>query len=196
MKFIGVLLVLLSFEAFGMTFVDRGDGTLEVSGAINDSDYARFKDATANGKVRTVVFKNSRGGDVQTGNLIAGLLQSLKVETVVEGFCRSQCAITFLAGHKRRMNEGAYLGFHSAYRYDGMGMWWPGVIAQRQIFKEAAGDKYDDGLMELAGNLPRNQFLVVKANAPTVLCVFDKEYKPETCVAFKDKNAYDLGVLN
>lgn len=55
----------------------------------------------------------SGGGRVPEARGLIRLVTERRLETVARGDCLSACALVFMAGSVRRMDDGARLGFHS-----------------------------------------------------------------------------------
>jgi hypothetical protein len=92
------------------------NGVVWIKGEIDQYDYSRFYDA-----VRGIppggapVNLDSPGGNVQAGLDIGNYIHGYGFSTKVHSgsFCTSICAAIWLAGTRRFIEAGAYIGFHS-----------------------------------------------------------------------------------
>jgi hypothetical protein len=92
------------------------NGIVWIKGEIDQYDYGRFYDA-----VRGIppggatVNLDSPGGNVQAGLDIGNYIHGYSFATKVDAgsFCTSICAAIWLAGTRRFIEAGAYIGFHS-----------------------------------------------------------------------------------
>ena len=96
---------------------DPGISVIAIEGEMMEDDGATFAKLAATMHNRVVVEFNSPGGSVIAGLQIGRLIQLKHYITVVpHGMtCASACAITWLAGAPRVMQQGARIGFHSAF---------------------------------------------------------------------------------
>ena len=116
------LIVLLLVAAFllGTALVSpmemhvEGD-RLIITGPLSGLELTQFSSAlTPN--VKTIVLKDSGGGDFPAGVNLAEMIRYKKLNTVVQGRCVSSCANAFLGGVERRLaNRVSYVGFHGHY---------------------------------------------------------------------------------
>jgi len=86
--------------------LDLEGSRLLVSGILDGSSVATFKDHLASGQVRTVVFENSLGGTPEVAAEYARAIQARGVNTEVKGQCQAACAFAFLAGKEHRFGRG------------------------------------------------------------------------------------------
>ena len=95
------------------TFVLPGTTTLLLLGETSANDLYDLSRAVFNYKVDTIVLKGP-GGDLEAAFAIADFIIEKKLSTVVpkNTECASACALIFLAGSKRTLEEGSRLGFH------------------------------------------------------------------------------------
>jgi hypothetical protein len=105
---------------------------LHLMGRVDKSDWDIWKEAIYKyeGKIDTVVFHQSPGGDSVTGRNIGRSIRKLGWRTVVAGRCMSACANMFLGGKQRlfssRLNEEpTVLGYHGSYDK------WTGEVNKR-----------------------------------------------------------------
>lgn len=98
---------------------------MSVMGKIEGNDGWNFKRALANNPaVDTIVLVHQPGGRATEMEIIAGVIQEKKLNTIALGHCMSACAHIFLAGEKRQFAAGfplknTHLGYHSSYHSAG-----------------------------------------------------------------------------
>ena len=95
---------------------------LYLSGNVTATDWAAWQEAFVRfkGRIDTVVFHQSPGGDSATGRRIGQSIRDRKLKTVVAGRCVSACANMFLGGAERefaasRLKIPPVLGYHGSY---------------------------------------------------------------------------------
>jgi membrane-bound ClpP family serine protease len=89
---------------------------VDLDGEIDVYDYNKFWNAVrAIPPGKAMVILNSPGGNVQAGISIGYFIHSNGFMTAVDngGICASMCAAIWLAGERRFIQTGAFLGFHS-----------------------------------------------------------------------------------
>ena len=79
---------------------------LRVSGTLDGTALAGFKEHLASGKVRTVMFENSMGGSADVAESYAAAIRAAGVRTEAIGQCHAACAYAFLAGTEHRFGRG------------------------------------------------------------------------------------------
>jgi hypothetical protein len=87
-----------------------------LKGEIDKSDYEKFYNATmAIPPGKAMVILDSPGGNVLAGVAIGGLIHANSYTTIVDNgaVCVSMCSAIWLAGKRRFIEAGAFLGFHS-----------------------------------------------------------------------------------
>lgn len=94
--------------------------TLIMSGPVEGSDLARFKDQLATGAVKLIVLHESPGGDLWNGLQIGERVRDEGLPTAVSGKCQSACGLIFLGGVRRTFSDGRSLeqsmvGLHGAF---------------------------------------------------------------------------------
>lgn len=58
---------------------------------------------------------NSAGGDVEAAFYMADLIIDYELDTNVNGTCESACTLMLLAGERRTVERGSWVGFHQSY---------------------------------------------------------------------------------
>ena len=93
-------------------FYDTNLAKEEVNAEINweDADYI-YKILLENPNL-TRMQLNSGGGLVEAAKYISDLVIDFELDTYVIGECSSACVDIFLAGNKRVLQKGSWLGFH------------------------------------------------------------------------------------
>jgi len=87
----------------------------------------------------TVLELNSSGGSMTAATYFADIVIDYELDTKVDGSCESSCTTIFLAGEKRTIERGSWLGFHQSY-------WEPEYISQfyeREKDAEGWNDPFD-----------------------------------------------------
>ncbi|WP_162891710.1 COG3904 family protein [Profundibacter amoris] len=90
----------------------RGD-TILISGDIDFGTYDAIKSLLEETPEQiTTVRLDSNGGRIYAARGIARILIWHRLDTEVDKRCVSACTLVFLAGYRRKLREGAQLGFH------------------------------------------------------------------------------------
>ena len=58
---------------------------------------------------------NSAGGDIEAAFYMADLIIDYELDTNVNGTCESACTLILLAGQRRTVERGSWVGFHQSY---------------------------------------------------------------------------------
>ena len=109
-----------STHSAAMTLKEVGD-QLILSGPVVDGDASKVRQSLANNPaIRTVILRNSPGGDVPTGYEIGNLMREKGLRTAVSGYCYSSCSRMFLGGKGRVFTDDyplslTHVGFHGHY---------------------------------------------------------------------------------
>lgn len=82
--------------------------------------------------VEVVVFE-SNGGRVVEGRKVYDLIKEKQLSTAVNTYCRSACALAFMAGRNRWLGAGGQIGFHAP---SGVGLDQARVIASVEKFEQ------------------------------------------------------------
>ena len=95
---------------------------LYLGGGVVRTDWAAWQEAMTrfDGKISTIVFHDSGGGDSLAGRRIGEDIRKRKLDTVVLGRCSSACANMFLGGVARQYAAAqprvhTVLGYHGSY---------------------------------------------------------------------------------
>lgn len=94
--------------------------TITISGMIESGDADRFR-SIANANPRAIVMLESPGGEVATALAIGAMINKAGMTTFVGSqiTCASSCALVWLAGRRRVLQQGSRVGFHASYRFEG-----------------------------------------------------------------------------
>jgi hypothetical protein len=85
-------------------------------------------------EVRTLRLQ-SPGGRVAEARGLVGVVRAFALATAARGDCASACTLVFIAGHSRRLDPGARLGFHGyALRAPVFGM----IDPDRELARDSA----------------------------------------------------------
>lgn len=113
--------LLVATTAAAMDFKVVGD-QLIMSGGIDGSELAKLRDIAAEhgGEIRTVVLRDSPGGDLWTSLRVGEYIRERGWRTAVSGICFSGCALMYLSGVSRHFTDDkpvvrTQLGFHATY---------------------------------------------------------------------------------
>lgn len=110
--------------ALSMTIVSTGEQMI-ASGTIGANDCASMRQRIiGNDYLRTVILRNSHGGDIGEMDCLSALISDHHLNTAVSGFCESACAVVFLAGVERRFTDdypgtSTWVGLQSFYDTQG-----------------------------------------------------------------------------
>ncbi len=122
---LALVLMLVPARQAGAMQIERDGDQLVLSGPVVAGDLDRIKGALdAAPAVRTVILRNSLGGDAPTGYRVGELIRARGLRTAVSGFCISSCSRMFLGGVERAFTDDlpptrTFVGFHG--HYDGQG---------------------------------------------------------------------------
>jgi hypothetical protein len=100
------------------------DDQIIMSGRIDGSELVRLWDIAAERRtprMRTVVLRDSPGGDLRTSITAGDFIREQGWNTAVSGYCFSGCALIFLGGKQRFFTDDraplqTQLGFHGTYQ--------------------------------------------------------------------------------
>jgi hypothetical protein len=202
-----------STRSTAMTLREVGD-QLILSGPVVDGDASKVRQALANNPaIRTVILRNSPGGDVPTGYEIGNLMREKGLRTAVSGYCYSSCSRMFLGGKDRMFTDDyplllTHVGFHGHYFVEGPGRGKLDVqlVVRRGLKKwiiQHSDGRADPDLVERWINIPVNigmihffhPQLAQERKTATFFC--ERGPAPGTgvlgCEAIA-KNALDLGI--
>jgi hypothetical protein len=197
-----LLLCSLSVQAMDMFRVDE---TLVLSGPVVREDAQNFEKMLDAAPIRTVLFRDSNGGDLKAGYAIGERIRRDQLNTAVIGHCASSCAVMFMGGVQRQMVGGkrlkdTRLGFHGPHKK-----------ASKQVDERGISRLYD--WIMTASNGQFNQNLLHKAlyiTAPKDIMFFyfpdaDSNHvwfcrqgvkpRPARCEAQQEANAITSAVL-
>ena len=125
---------------------------IHLSGKVDKTDWAAWEEALQRnaGKVDTVVFHDSPGGDSTTGRRIGHSIREKGLRTVVAGHCASACANMFLGGSVRQFasrddKHEIVLGYHGSYNKKTKAV---NMKKNGSYFSELTDGKMDDELIE------------------------------------------------
>jgi hypothetical protein len=220
-RFSRVVMILLALGGLvfstvsnAMTLTEFGD-QLILSGPVVAGDTKKVRDALAgNANIRTVILRNSRGGDVPTGYEVGDLMRAKGFRTAVSGYCYSSCSRMLLGGKERVFTDDypllqTHVGFHGHYFTTGPknGQLHEQLVHSRGlkewIIRHSDG-KADPDLVERWINIPVGAGLIhffhpqlaQRRKASTFFC--ENGPKPGFGVLGCEpisKNALDLGII-
>jgi hypothetical protein len=188
----------------------RLDGSrLLVMGMLDGSASAAFVEQLASTKVRTVVFEDAFGGNVDVARSYAEAIRSSGVQTEVRGQCHAACAYAFLAGQSHRFARGGQINgllipVATRPKQEELASRWRGEGAQRTLaeFTSTPGTASTQVTPVPADNW-RPEHGVLFTSSPTLFGrVYNAFYCDGTqgrdftkCELLSDADPYLLGVL-
>ena len=140
---------------------------LILSGPVVARDHEAVVSALgANPQIRTVILRNSPGGDAPTGYQLGELFRQKSLQTAVSGYCYSSCSRLFLGGKERYFTDDyppAYtqIGFHGHYdRYGDLNAASVTELHLKDWIIRYSDGKADPALVERWINIPRGNGLI------------------------------------
>jgi hypothetical protein len=209
---LGAFVLAPSSSAMNLKLV--GD-QLILNGPVEPGDDSNIQGALAeNPAIRTVILRNSPGGDVRTAYAISNLIRAKQLRTAVSGYCYSACSRLFLAGVDRLFTDDyppclTRVGFHGHYYADGL---LKGQLNRHLVEKaglknwiiEHSDGKADPDLVERWINIPVYDgfihffppWIINEQKSTTFFC----EHGPSPGAGIFGcepigKNALDLGII-
>jgi hypothetical protein len=113
-----------STPLLAMSLKQLGD-QLFLSGPIEIGDEVKVQNALAKSPAtRTVILRNSPGGNVPTAYAIGNMMRAKRMRTAISGYCNSGCSRLFLGGTERLFTDDypphlTRVGFHGHYYTEG-----------------------------------------------------------------------------
>jgi len=199
----------LAVPSIAMTMRTAGD-QLILSAEVRGDELARVSGLLADHpEVRTVILRNSPGGDVPAGYALGELFRARGLRTAVSGYCYSSCSRMFLGGATRIFTddfppEKTEVGFHG--HYDGNGQLLEEQVRRRGlkdwIIKHSDG-KADVALVERWTTIPLNRGMIHfylpsvarEWAAATFFCQGTERGSPSDGCERIGKSAIDVGVI-
>jgi ROS/MUCR transcriptional regulator protein len=192
-----------------MAIVVAGD-QLILTGAVVAGDYdAVESNLSFNPQIKTIILRNSPGGDAPTGYRLGELFREKSLQTAVSGYCYSSCSRLFLGGKERYFTddyppEFTQIGFHGHYDNNGnLNAASVNALHLKEWIIRYSDGKADDALVERWINIPRGIGLIHFYNPASVniggyssfMC---QGTEPDRTQIFDceriSKNALDLGI--
>jgi len=127
------------------------DDALVVGGSLNSQRFAEFSELIETRKPSRIVFHDVIGGSVDAVYAYRKKIESIDIETQVDGNCFSACALVFLAGASRSVNTSrrAVIAFHGPRDPNGEKMPRFAAAYKLQIRNRTQG-KFPADLIDLA----------------------------------------------
>ena len=148
-----------------MTIVVAGD-QLILTGPVISGDYdAVESNFSFNPQIRTIILRNSPGGDAPTGYRLGELFRQKSLQTAVSGYCYSSCSRLFLGGKERYFTddyppEFTQIGFHGHYDNNGnLNAASVNALHLKDWTIRYSDGKADEALVERWINMPRGKGL-------------------------------------
>ncbi len=200
-----LVFALLATTASGMEIRRQGD-TVIASGEIVRRDLDRFQAEFKAAPVRSIVLRNSMGGNSWTGYRLGELFREKGVRTIVSGHCVSACSRLFLGGAVRQFSDDypaslTYIGLHGHYEFDRLDPKASERYDQAAWTRRFTAGQVDERLMQRwmtiphrAGDLrfysPQAQALL---GASTFLCQGHEPRRPQACERLREGKVDALG---
>jgi hypothetical protein len=161
-------------------------------------------------QIKTVVLRNSRGGDAPTGYHLGELFRRKSLQTAVSGFCYSSCSRLFLGGKERYFTDDyspqfTQIGLHGHYDRNGnLNTASVNTLHLKDWIIHYSDGKADEPLVERWINIPRaagmihfyNPALVNIGGYSTFMCQGTELKHPRVFDCERiSKNALDLGIV-
>ena len=86
----------------------------DMNAEINWDDVDTIQEILLDNEEITIIQLNSSGGLLTAAQYISDLVIDFELDTYVSGECSSGCVDIFLAGNKRVLERGSWLGFHKS----------------------------------------------------------------------------------
>jgi hypothetical protein len=201
-------LLSLAAPAMGMEIRTEGD-QLILSGPVIGDEFDRVQDAlAASPAIKTIILRNSPGGDAPTGYRVGALFRERSLHTAVSGYCYSSCSRMFLGGSVRQFTndyppEFTEVGFHGHYGKDGkLNSAYVARMGLAAWIEKYSDGKADPALVERWINIPTSRGmmhfyhpdLAKTHGAATFMCQGTEGGSVFDCESFK-RTALDLGVI-
>jgi hypothetical protein len=205
---LALTLVVLSVPAMGMDLRVDGD-QLILSGPVIGDEFEKVQDAlAASPAIKTIILRNSPGGDAPTGYALGALFRERGLHTAVSGYCYSSCSRMLLGGSVRQFTsdypiEFTEVGFHGHYRKDGkLNAAYVARMGLVAWIEKYSDGKADPALVERWANIPTARGLMhfyhpdlAKTHgAATFMCQGTEGGSVFGCESFR-RTALDLGVI-
>lgn len=204
---ITALLALCCGNVLAMSMEVAGDQII-LSGEVARGDYNKFLTLiNQNTAVKTVILRDSPGGDSRTGYDIGTMIRARGLNTAVSGYCRSSCSRMFLGGVQRQFANDqpvgkTHVGFHGNYETGGRNNAAALEMLRKFIIDHSDG-KADIDLVNrwTAIAQPSGYIYFFDSNrlrrndkATVFLCTGDEAKKYDDCEKVP-KTGYDLGIF-
>jgi hypothetical protein len=104
------------FELRGSTLIYNTEAASnELEQEITWDDVSELELLLKSEKAIKEIELNSIGGDLEAAFYMADLIIDYELDTNVNGSCESACTLVLLAGDKRTVERGSWVGFHQSY---------------------------------------------------------------------------------
>lgn len=208
-KKIALFFLTLAICCHSFADVSASRDTITIQGKLSNEDADRLVVAMNENVIKTVIFKNSPGGEWRAGKRIGSFLLGKNITTVVEGVCASSCATAFLGGDKRLFSKNGavpILFFHVPYSptdnktieiYKDQFFAW---IESRT--KQKISQKFVDainGSVSIRGGVfffsPRDP-IVLSSGGVTQICKGNELRIPLDCEKTEEISAVSMGIVS
>lgn len=207
---VSLVAVAAASPASAMTMRVAGD-QIVLQGPVHPDDGARFRELlAANAAVKTIILRDSAGGDAAAGYEIGGLIREKGLRTALSGYCRSSCSRMFLGGVERGFTDEqragkTYVAFHGHYEDDGQ-LKTAMIPTLREWIVAHSDGKADRALVERWTALPDragfayffdSERLRRRDRVSVFLCsgMESRTNRYEECEKIRGRTGYDLGIF-
>jgi hypothetical protein len=184
------------------------ENQLIMSGEVVRGDYFTMTSLLdRNPQVKTVILRNSIGGDSRSGYDIGTAIRARGLNTAVSGYCRSSCSRMFLGGVQRQFADDEPVGkthvaFHGNYEA-GRRIDASSVEKLRKFIIDYTDGKADIELVKRWTTIANQSGFIYffdanrlrrKDGISVFLCQGDEKKKYDDCEKIVGKTGYDLGI--
>ena len=190
------------------------DDHIILSGRIDGGELPQLWSIAAQRRanpIRTVVLRDSPGGDLLTALQVGEYIRERGWNTAVSGYCFSGCALIYLGGKERGFTDDkpvaqTQLGFQGTYYVDTSYDRTPGsanvsgTIRARNWIKRRTDGRISDALLERFEALPPSDLVHFfdssrRKEAAVLVCPLGKDGKRK-CVQIPGTDVYREGIAN
>jgi len=203
-----VVSCLVTSPGHTMEIVVAGDQLILAGAVIAADSDAVESNLSFNPQIKTIILRNSPGGDAPTGYHLGELFRQKLLQTAVSGYCYSSCSRLFLGGNERYFTDDypskfTQIGFHGHYVNGDLNAASVTALHLKDWIIRYSDGKADEALVERWINIPHGTGLIHFYNPALVniggysafMC---QGTEPDHTQIFDceriGKNALDLGI--
>lgn len=210
MRLLVLLSLLLAASPLAAMDMRLAGNQIILSGPVIHGDFDRLKRLLDdNGKIDTIILRDSPGGDARTGYAVGDMIRARKLRTAVSGFCRSSCSRMFLGGVERQFTDDqpvgrTHVGFHGNYK-DGL-LDYQAVDRLKSWIIAYSDGKADEALVDRWVRIANHNGFIYffdserlkrKDGISVFLCTGneDRAHRFDQCEKIAGKTGYQLGIF-